>query len=85
MNINKRGGTSVANNKKIINYFNQYSEYITNEIELLNCDYIVVFCYEQFEESIVKELRNINGYTDKIYGYEKHPSRYSKKCEPNKL
>ena len=86
MNINKRGGTSVANNKKIINYFNQYySKYIRNEIVLLNCDYIVVFCYEQFEESIVKELRNINGYTDKIYGYEKHPSRYSKKCEPKKL
>ena len=84
MNINKRGGTSVANNEKIINYFNCYSENILEEIKLLKCDYIVVFCYEQFE-CITEKLKSIDRYTDKIYGYEKHPSRYSKKCEPKKL
>lgn len=84
MNINKRGGKGVADNVKIKNYFNNYCDLIKKEIMLLNCDYIVVFCYESLNY-IVDELKNIEGCSDKIYGYAKHPSRYSKKCLSEKL
>ncbi len=86
MNLNKRGGTSVADNEKIKNYFNQYyQDFILEEIKLLKCDYIVVFCYEQFKDSIITKLQALDRYADKVYGYQKHPSRYSKDCTPTML
>lgn len=86
MNINKRGGKSISDNEKIKNYFNQYyQDFIREEIKLLKCDYIVVFCYEQFKDSIITKLQVLDGYADKVYGYQKHPSRYSKDCTPTKL
>lgn len=77
INLNKRGGKAVCNQKKLAKYISQYKAFIQREIELLQCDTAVLYSASSYKSDDIKEILHEAGVKH-IIEINCHPSRYSK-------
>lgn len=77
INLNKRGGKAVCNQKKLAKYISKYKVFIQREIEFLQCDTAVLYSASSYKSDDVKAILHGAGVKH-IIEINCHPSRYSK-------
>ncbi|MEE1503763.1 MAG: hypothetical protein UGF89_05930 [Acutalibacteraceae bacterium] len=73
MNLNKRGGYSQCNYKKLKNYVKIYKSFIEKQIEIINPKKIVFLCGNNDETKEIIKILDVSRY--EIY-YGPHPAKW---------
>lgn len=84
MNLNKRGGNSTCNRTVLFAYIARYKTFIKREVELLQCDTVVLYSASSYGKKAMKMIEHIfrSANVKTIVKINCHPSRYScKKIE----
>lgn len=79
MNLNKRGGCSECDNLVLAAYIAKYKDFIRKEIELLQCDTVVLYSASCYTETTMGEIEDVfrSAGVKTVAKIDCHPSRYS--------
>ena len=79
MNLNKRGRCSKCDNLVLAAYIAKYKDFIRKEIELLQCDTVVLYSASCYTETTMGEIEDVfrSAGVKTVAKIDCHPSRYS--------
>ena len=79
INLNKRGGNSTCNKTLLSAYIEKYKTFIQREIELLQCDVVVLYSASTYSKKAMEMIKHIfcGAGVKTVVKINCHPSRYS--------